>query len=112
MGVSREPEGACCEARDSSEVSRHRSALRLRRDLEDAVDQAGTASRNLQQLPSVLHRPPEAGGHRRTGRALHEALWRADLRVPQAGREDQEGGGYRDEVRAAQSGWVSRSFLI
>ena len=57
--------------------------MRVRRDVEDALDQAGAAPRDLQQLPPVLHGPPEADRHRRPRRALHQALRRADVREPE-----------------------------
>src|SRR5687768_3421576 len=71
LTFSREPEGACCEGRDSPQVQRDRGPLRVRCDLEDPLDEAGTASRNLQQLPPVLHGAPEADRHRRTRGAVH-----------------------------------------
>ena len=70
---------------------RHRGALRLRSDLEDPLHQAGAAPRNLQQLPPVLHGPPEADRHRGPRRAVHQALRRADCRDPQDGGESEEG---------------------
>ena len=33
--------------------------MRLRRDVEDALDEAGAAPRNLLESPPVLHRPPK-----------------------------------------------------
>ena len=74
-------------------------ALRVRRDLEDALDEAGAAPRNLQQLPSVLHGPAEAGRHGRPRGAVHEAVRRADVREPQAGGEVEEAAGRRQSLR-------------
>ena len=72
------------------EVPRDRGAVRVWRDVEDPIDQAGAAPRNLQQLPSVLHRPAEAGRHGRPGRALYQAIWRPDVREPEGCGEDEE----------------------
>ena len=71
--------------------SRRRGALRVRRDLEDPLDQARAAPRNLLELPPVLHRPAEAARHRRPRRAVHEEVRRADVGEPQEGREGDQG---------------------
>ena len=66
--------------------SRSRSPLRVRQHVQDALDQARAAPRNLQRLPPVLHGPPEADRHRRPRRAVHQAVRRADGRGPQGSR--------------------------
>ena len=76
---------------DSPEVPRRRGALRLRRDLEDPVDQAGAAPRNLLELPPVLHGQAEAARYRRPRRALHQEVRRADVGKPQDRREGDQG---------------------
>src|SRR5438876_5377334 len=49
-------------------------ALRVRSHLGDAVHARRSASRHLQQLPSVLHRKAEADRHARTHRPLQEEV--------------------------------------
>src|SRR5262245_54137567 len=63
----------------------------MRCEMEDALDQARAAPRNLLELPPVLHGQAEADRHRRPRRAVHEEVRRPD------GREPQEGS--RGEVR-------------
>src|SRR6187200_407525 len=91
LGVYRSPQGERCEGRDSSQVPRHRGALRLRCDVADPVDQAGAPPRDLQQLPPVLHGPPEAHRYGRPRRTLYQALRCADVREPQGRPEGTEG---------------------
>src|SRR5579885_3365287 len=67
----------------------------MRRDVEDPLDQARAAPRDLLELPPVLHRPPEADRYRGPGRAVHEEVRRPDLREPEEGREVEEGNGSR-----------------
>ena len=45
-------------------------SLHVRQRVRDALHQAGAARRDLLELPSVLHGPPEADRHRRPRRAL------------------------------------------
>src|SRR5437660_6257321 len=91
MGFCQDPEGARCEGRHSSEVPRRRGQMRLRRDMEDPVDQARAAPRNLLELPSVLYRQAEADRHRGPRRAVYEEVRRADVREPEEGRKGGEG---------------------
>src|SRR5207249_3771139 len=67
--VSTDTQGARCEGSHPPEVLRRRGALRVRGDVEDAVDQAGAAPRNLLELPPVLHGQAEAARYRRPRRA-------------------------------------------
>src|SRR5438093_12991737 len=64
-------QGVGCERRHPPEVSRGRGSVRLWGDLEDALDQARAAPRNLLELPPVLHRPAEAHRHGRARGTLH-----------------------------------------
>src|SRR5712691_13499491 len=60
------------EARNPSRVQGRQRPLRLRGDLDHEVDEGpGAASRDLLQLPSLLHREAEAHRLRRPGGALH-----------------------------------------
>src|SRR5207253_1023889 len=49
-------------------------ALRLRRDLDDRLDEEGTARRDLLEVPPVLHRQAEARRLRRPHRPLPEEV--------------------------------------
>src|SRR5713101_5474471 len=59
--------------------------------MEDALDEARVAPRNLLELPPVLHRSPEAHRHGRPRRAAHEEVRRTDVGEPQESRKGQEG---------------------
>src|SRR5207249_6587726 len=101
----------------SPEVSRRRGPLRLRGDLENALDEARAAPRNLQQLSPVLCGPAEAGRHRGTRGALHEVVRRADIRDAQGRRrredgEDQKAAGWRDEVVLPPEGGSHESRIV
>src|SRR5204863_922458 len=72
-------QGVPSEGRHSPEVSRSRGPLRMRRDVEDAIDQERAAPRDLLELPPVLHRPAEADRHRRPRGAVHQEIRRADV---------------------------------
>src|SRR5262245_55524564 len=99
MGVSRDAEGDRCEGRHSSEVPRGRGALLVRRDVEDALHQAGTAPGNLLELPPVLYGQTEAARYRRPNRPVHEEVRRANERNPQEGRRrDEDQGQESDNV--------------
>src|SRR5512146_141254 len=74
--VSCKLKGVRREGRHSSEVLRCRGALRMRSDLEDAVDQARAAPRDLLELPPVFHRPSEADRYGRPCGAVHEEVRR------------------------------------
>src|SRR5262245_33726225 len=65
--------------------------MRLRQYLEDPVDQAGAAPRNLLELPPVLHRPAEAHRHGRPGRAVHEEVRGPDVGEPEESGKVEEG---------------------
>src|SRR5690349_23806207 len=63
------------ETRNSPRIRRNKCYLRLRRDVQDALDQEGRpARRNLLGLPPVLHRQTKAGRYRWTRRSLQQAL--------------------------------------
>ena len=107
---STRPEGADSEGRDSPEVSGGRGSLRVRQHVQDALDQARTAPRNLLRLPSVLHRPPEADRHRRPRRAVHQEVRLADIGAAQDGGESCEGRqDHQDASRRRQEARRRRS---
>ncbi|CAA9517702.1 MAG: LSU ribosomal protein L31p @ LSU ribosomal protein L31p, zinc-dependent, partial [uncultured Solirubrobacteraceae bacterium] len=58
------------EDRHPSRVRRVPRPLHVRQRVHHALDHARDLRRDLLELPSVLHRPPEARGHRRPRRAL------------------------------------------
>ena len=62
------------EERYSSVLRRSGCPLCVRRDLPDGLHQGRAQGRNLQQVPSVLYRPSEAGRQRRKSRSLQKAL--------------------------------------
>src|SRR5688572_8475649 len=90
MAFSQKFGGVGREACYSPEVSRRRGALRLRRELEDAIDQTRAAPRNLLELPPLFHRRAETDRNGRTRRAVHEEVRRSDVGKPQEGRESLE----------------------
>jgi len=90
MGVSRDAQGDRCEGRHSSEVPRGRGALLVRRDVENALHQAGAAPGNLLELPPVLHGQTEAARYRRPDCPVHEEVRRADERNAQEGGRGDE----------------------
>src|SRR6516225_709195 len=53
------------ESKHTSELCRCRRKVRLRRNLQNALDEAGNPPRNLLEMPSVLHWQAETGRHRR-----------------------------------------------
>src|SRR5438094_593803 len=55
------------ETRDSPHVSAGHRAVRVRQQLRHALDRAPDPRRSLRQVPPVLHRQAEAGGHGRAG---------------------------------------------
>src|SRR5262249_23740673 len=91
-------QGARCEGRHPPEVQGSRGPLRLRGDVEDALDQAGAAPRNLLELPPVLYRPAEADRYRGTSRALYEEVRGADVGTAEEGSKGKEGDDGRVEV--------------
>src|SRR5262245_50250086 len=97
------PKGARCEGQCSPEVSRSRSAVRVRRELEDPVDQAAAAPGNMLELQAVLHGPPEDDRHGRPRRAIYQEVRGADLREPKEGRAGQEVGKGRNRLVRQQS---------
>src|SRR5947208_647127 len=102
------------EGRDSSEIQRGRGSLRVRQYVQDALDQAGAASRNLLGLPSVLHGAPEADRYRRTRRALHEEIRRPDSRTAEdgcIGRQSGKGDRYQGQEEDDHQGEGGRDRL-
>src|SRR4051794_6647477 len=79
LEVSLGPEGVRRERSYPPQILRCRGPMRLRRDLDHPVDQAGTAPGNLLELPSVLHRTAKAARYGRPHRALYEEVRRPDV---------------------------------
>src|SRR5205823_4768594 len=82
------------ETRDSSSISADPRPLRVRRDVDDRLDEERAARRDLLEVPPVLHGTAEAG-----------RLGRPHRPFPAALREE----GSREEVKRA---WVSSAKLF
>src|SRR6266705_1552240 len=80
------------EARNPPRVPEHARPLRLRRDLDDPLDQEGAAPRDLLELPSVFYGQTEAYGRPRPGRPFHPQVPQEDERNLQ---EDSPSAGLR-----------------
>src|SRR6266496_2967863 len=80
------------EARNPPRVPEHAGPLRLRRDLDDPLDQERAAPRNLLELPSLLYGQTEAHRRRRSGRTFHPQVRQEDERDLQ---EDNPSAGLR-----------------
>ena len=85
-------------------------SLPMLMELNAAFDQARAASRDLLELPPVLHRPAETDRHGRPRGAIHQEVRRADLREPQEGSRDGGGEGQkRDRVARSMTCCIFRS---
>src|SRR5262245_45716423 len=58
------------ETKHTSELRRRRRQMRLWRNFQDAIDEAGDSLRNLFEMPSVLHRQAKAGRYCRPSRKI------------------------------------------
>src|SRR5215831_432610 len=67
------------ESKYPSELRRCGREVRLRRKLQDALDEAGDSPRNLLEMPSVFHRQAETGGHRRPCRKIPKKIQQEDF---------------------------------